>query len=77
VITRRDIWSENICSLGFGDIREGASLKRAIVRMLQCIYNNDNTVFEVTVFVDCLYDPKSPNINLLISSYVYTPVKIM
>ena len=38
-ITRSEIWTTNICSLGFRDIREWVILWRLILRSLGCIMN--------------------------------------
>lgn len=43
VITRSKIWIENICFLGFGDIREGVTLRKLVLQTLGCnfiIYKN-------------------------------------
>ena len=36
VTTRREICTKNICSLGFQDIREGATLRMVILQRLEC-----------------------------------------
>ena len=36
VTTRREIYTEHICSLGFRDIREGAALQRVMLGRLGC-----------------------------------------
>ena len=37
VTTRRDIWTKHICSLGFWDMREEATLQKVTLRRLWCI----------------------------------------
>ena len=50
VTTRSEIWTTNICSLGFRDIRECVTLWRLILRSLGCRWVWNNNFYQLARF---------------------------